>query len=160
MVEEKRDDEAGDPIKMLLEESLTRQRNEMMDNFAQILRRMPTATDAPSTSIHFRGATPFKVQVNFDIPLFEGKIDADALEKWLSLLEGYFYVQKHFDSENITFALLKSLSHVRDWWDGYCKRHAKDESEIFKTEPTWASFVDVVKEDFDPVGNYDDQYTR
>jgi hypothetical protein len=32
MVEEKRDDGAGDPIKMLLEESLTRQRNEMMDN--------------------------------------------------------------------------------------------------------------------------------
>ena len=35
--EENRDDGAGDPIKMLLEEALTRQRNEMMDNFAQIL---------------------------------------------------------------------------------------------------------------------------
>ena len=76
--EEKRDDEAGDLIKMLLREALMRQRNEMMDNFAQILRRMLTATDAPSTSSHFGGATPFKVQVNFDIPLFEGKIDANA----------------------------------------------------------------------------------
>ena len=38
MAEEKRHDGAGDPIKMLLEEALARQRNEMMDNFAQILR--------------------------------------------------------------------------------------------------------------------------
>jgi hypothetical protein len=37
MGDEKNDDGGGDPIKMLLEESLTRQRNEMIDNFAQIL---------------------------------------------------------------------------------------------------------------------------
>ena len=73
MAEEKRDDGAGDPIKMLLEEALVRQRNKMMDNFAQILRRMPAATEGASSSSHFRGSTPFKVQVNFDIPLFEGR---------------------------------------------------------------------------------------
>ena len=41
---------------------------------------MPTTVDAPSTSNRFGGVTPFKVQVNFDIPLFEVKIDADALK--------------------------------------------------------------------------------
>jgi len=41
MAEEKRDDGAGDPIKSLLEEALERQRNEMMDSFAQILQRVP-----------------------------------------------------------------------------------------------------------------------
>jgi hypothetical protein len=95
MAEEKRDDKAGDPFKTLLEEALVRQRNEMMDNFAQILRRLPMAVaEASSTRSHFASATPFKVQVNFDIPLFEGQIDADALEKWLNLLEGYYSVQK------------------------------------------------------------------
>jgi len=59
----------------------------MMDNFAQILRRLlVAATEASSTSNHFASATPFKVQVNFDITLFEGQIDVDALEKWLNLL--------------------------------------------------------------------------
>jgi hypothetical protein len=62
--DEKKDDGAGDPIKMLLEEALAQQRNEMMDNFAQILRRLPTG-EASSSGCH---ATPFKVQVNFDIP--------------------------------------------------------------------------------------------
>ena len=52
---------------------------------------------------------PFKVQINFHIPIFEGQIDADALEKWLNLLEGYFSVHNFSDRENITFALLKAL---------------------------------------------------
>ena len=70
---------------------------------------MPIETETPSTIIHFGGVTPFKVQVNFDIPLFEGQIDADALEKWLSLLEGYFFVQKFSNTEKTTFMVLKSL---------------------------------------------------
>jgi hypothetical protein len=78
-----------------------------------------TVAEASSTSSHFRGATPFKVQVNFDIPLFEGQIDADALENWLNMLEGYYSIKKISDSEKITFALLKSIPHVRSWWEGY-----------------------------------------
>jgi hypothetical protein len=61
-------------------------------NFSQILRCLSITTDASSSSSHFGGTAPFKVQVNFDIPVFEGQIDADALEKWLNLLEGYFSV--------------------------------------------------------------------
>ena len=94
MAEEKRDDGAGDPIKSLLEEALERQRNEMKDSFVQILQWMPAAASASSTSSRFGDANPFKVQVNFDIPLFEGNIDADTLDNWLNVLEGYFYVHK------------------------------------------------------------------
>jgi hypothetical protein len=43
--------------------------------------------EAYSSSGH---ATPFKVWVNFEIPLFEGLIDAYVVDKWLNLLEGYF----------------------------------------------------------------------
>jgi hypothetical protein len=161
MVEEKRDDRARDPFNMLLEEALVRKSNEMMEKFAQILRRLPmAAAEAYSTSNHFASATPFKVQFNFDIPLFEGQIDADAIEKWLNLLEGYYSVQKFSDNEKITFALLKYLPHVRAWWEGYWERYTMDESTLFGREPTWATFVDSLKEDFYPVGNYDDQYMR
>ena len=62
------------PIKIFLEEALEKQRNTMMDNFAQILQRLPTG-GASASSSHFGGATPFKVQVNFDIPIFDGRID-------------------------------------------------------------------------------------
>jgi hypothetical protein len=109
MVGEKKYDRIGDPFKMLLEESLTQQRNEMMDSFAQILRQLPTG-DTSSSSI---GATPFKVQINFDIPIFEGHIDAYAVDKWLNLLEGYFSVHNFSNREKITFALFKVVPHVR-----------------------------------------------
>jgi hypothetical protein len=58
------------------------QRNEMMVIFTQILRRIPTC-DVYSSS---EGTTPFKVKIKFDIPLFEGHIDADDVEKWFNLL--------------------------------------------------------------------------
>ena len=84
-----------------------------MDDFAQILRQLPTGS-ASSSSSHSGGATPFKVQVNFDIPIFEGQIDADAIDIWLNLLEWYFSVHDFSDREKIIFALLKAAPHVKD----------------------------------------------
>jgi hypothetical protein len=60
----KKDYGARDPFKLLLEESLVEQRNELMDKFAQILRQLHIG-DTSSSSGH---TTPFKVQVIFDIP--------------------------------------------------------------------------------------------
>ena len=72
MGDKKKDEGAGYPIKILLEEALAKQRNGMMDNFAQILQRLATG-GASASSNHSGGVTPFKVQVNFDIPIFEGQ---------------------------------------------------------------------------------------
>jgi hypothetical protein len=53
----------------------------MMENFAHILQCLPIETCTSSSSDHYGGTSPFKVQFNFDIPIFEGQIDADSLEK-------------------------------------------------------------------------------
>jgi hypothetical protein len=82
----------------------------MMDNFTQILRRLPTCDTSSSSG----GATPFKVHINLDIPIFEGHIDVDDVEKWLNLLEGYFSFHNFSNREKITFALLKVIPHVKD----------------------------------------------
>ena len=66
MGDENKDEGIEDPIKMLLEEALEKQRNAMMDNFAHILQRLPTG-GASASSSHSGSATPFKVQVKFDI---------------------------------------------------------------------------------------------
>jgi hypothetical protein len=58
-----------------------------MDNFTQMLRRFPMG-EASALGGH---ETPFKVQVNFYIRLFEGLIDVNVVDKWLNLLEGYFW---------------------------------------------------------------------
>jgi hypothetical protein len=78
----------------------------------------------------------------------------------LNLLEGYYFIQKNSDSEKITITLLKSLPHVRPWWEFYWERHIVDESTLFGREPTCAAFVDALKEEFYLIRNYDDQYMR
>lgn len=86
MEKQKKDEGAGDPFKILLEEALERQRNAMLDNFAQILNQMLTC-DAYSYGNHTGGITPFKVQLNFDIPIFECQIDVDIVDRCFHLVE-------------------------------------------------------------------------
>ena len=132
----------------------------MMNNFSQILRWLLTTTYASTSSGHFGGTAPFKVQVNFEIAIFECQIDVDALDKWVNLLEGYFSVYNFSDIEKIAFSLLKVVPHVKGWWETYYEQASTEESEMFGTEPTWASFVDTLKGKYFPFGNYEDQYMR
>jgi hypothetical protein len=149
-------DGIGDHFKLLIEEALTQQRNKMMDSFMQILWRLPTR----DTSSSNRGSAPFKVQINFDIPIFEGHIDEDIVEKWLNLLEGYFSVHNFSNKEKITFALLKALTHVKDWWETFYEKKEIEESSLFSVMATWESFRDAIKEQYYPVGSYDNLYTK
>jgi hypothetical protein len=84
----------------------------------------------------------------------------NALEKWLNILEGYFSIHNFFNREKITFVLLKVVPHVKYWWETYWDKNSTEESGIFEVEPTWDFFMDVVKEQYYLVGNYDDQYMR
>jgi hypothetical protein len=152
--------EHDDPINLLLEQALTRQRDEMMENFSHILQCLLIASGTSSSRSHFGGTSPFKVQVNFYIPVFEGQIDAEALEKWLTLLEGYFSVYNFSDKEKFTFTLLKALPHVKHWWETYWEQSSIEEFGIYGVDPTWEFFVDAVKEQYYPVDNYEDQYMR
>jgi hypothetical protein len=127
-----------------------------MDKFMQILRQLPTR-DASSSS---GGTTPFKVQINFDIPIFEGQIDDNSIDKWLNLLEGYFFVHNFFDREKITCVLLKVVPHVKVLWETFYEKKEIEGSTLFVVAPTWVSFRDVIKEQYYLVGSYDDLYTR
>ena len=70
MAKENKNDGADDPINLLLEQALTQQRDEMMENFSHILQCLPIAIGTYSSNNYFGGTSPFKVQVNFDIPVF------------------------------------------------------------------------------------------
>ena len=59
MVEGKKDEGAGDPVKILLEDALEKQRNAMMDKFSRILQRLPTGGTSTSRKIQHQ------VQQNF-----------------------------------------------------------------------------------------------
>jgi hypothetical protein len=132
---------------MLLEECLTQKRNKMIDSFTQILRRLLTS----DTSSSSRGTTPFKVQIKFYIPIFEGHIDIDDVDKWLNLLKGYFSIHNFLNREKITFALLKAIPHVKYLWETFCEKKEIEEPSLFTITTTWESFRDAIKEQYYPV---------
>jgi hypothetical protein len=154
-----KDEGAGDPIKIFLEEDLEKQSNAMMDNFTQILQRLPIGGASASNS-HSGGTTPFKVQENFVIPIFDGQIYADVVDRWLNLLEGYFLAHDFFDREKILSSLLKVACHVKEWWETYCEKKDEEEPSLFSVIPTWNSFRDTIKEQYYPVGSYEDTYIQ
>jgi len=111
-----------------------------MLSFQNVVVRIPQATDerddgqlcpdrsalpkgdaSPSRS-YSRSTTSFKVQVKFQIPILEGHIDANIVDKWLNMLEGYFSFHDFYSQENISFALLKVPPIVKDWWEMYCEK--------------------------------------
>jgi hypothetical protein len=53
MVEENKNDGADDSINMLLEKALTRQRDEMTENFSHILQCLPISKGTYSSKNHF-----------------------------------------------------------------------------------------------------------
>jgi hypothetical protein len=72
MEEENKNGRENDFINLLLEQALTQKRDEMMENFSHIIQHLSITTGASSSSEHFGGTSPFKVQFNFYIPIFEG----------------------------------------------------------------------------------------
>jgi hypothetical protein len=131
----------------------------MMDNFSQILQRFPTGSTSASNN-HSGGTTSFKVQVNFYIPIFDGQIDADVIDRWLNILEGYFSVHDFFDWEKIIFPLFKAAPHVKEWWETYCEKNDEEDPSLFSVIPTCNSFQDTIKEQYYPMGIYEDKYIQ
>jgi len=116
--------------------------------------------DASTSNSHSRGSTPFKVQVNFDIPIFEGQIDVGIVDKWLNLLEGHFSVHDFSRREKITISLLKATPHVKDWWETYYEQKDESTNSLFSVAPSWNSFQDAIKEQYYTVGSYEDKYIK
>jgi hypothetical protein len=73
MVEENKNYRANDSINMLLEQALMQQRDINDGDFFPHPSSLPVTTDTSSSSDHFGGTSPFKVQVNFDIPYLKDR---------------------------------------------------------------------------------------
>jgi hypothetical protein len=62
--------------------------------------------------------------------------------------------------ENITFALLKVVPHVKDWWENLYEKKETKEPSLFTVTDTWESFKDAIKEQYYPIESYGELYTK
>ena len=150
---------SDDAMKKLLEEALNKQQEEMLSQFTLLQNQQASRSRTP-----FHGITPFKVQVNFDIPNFEGKVDAKAVDNWLEKLERYFSINNFLDAEKITFSLLKAKTHVKLAWETKFidKEHELSDEiglEIYLyKKPTWEEFVEYINEAYLVEDVYEQKY--
>ena len=102
--------------------------------------------------------------MNSDIPNFEGKVDVDAVDNWLSKLEWYFSPNNFFTIEKITFSLLKAENHIKLAWETRVlnkESEAGEELEILSDKkPTWGEFVGYIKESYLLEDVYENKYTE
>jgi len=76
------------------------------------------------------------------------------------MLESYFSIHDFSSWEKIIFTLLKAAPHVKDWWETYCEQKDESIGSLFSVAPTWNSFRDAIKEQYNFFGSYEDQYIK
>lgn len=121
-----------------------------MDNFPQILCWLPLGEEYLSSS-HFRVATPFKVQVQFDIPIFEGLIEAIVVDTWLNLLEGYFSVHNFSNRNNILFCSSNIPPTLRIGEKPTMSKGSRRNPHYFHLHPLGNIFETVLRNNITPL---------
>ena len=54
----------------------------------------------------------------------------------------------------------KSPPHVKDWWETYSEQEGEGEPSLLSAAPTWNYFQDAIKEQYYPMGSYDEKYIQ
>nr|CAD1835497.1 unnamed protein product [Ananas comosus var. bracteatus] len=104
-------------------------------------------------SVAERRSKPFKVEAKFEIPNYNGIVDAEKLDVWLDQLETYFDLYNYSNAEKVTFAKLKLVGHALTWWKATLQTSANEDF-------TWSLFKRLICQEFYPMGYEEERWKR
>ncbi|TXG50795.1 hypothetical protein EZV62_023319 [Acer yangbiense] len=110
-------------------------------------------TETDEEEIKVNSMKNLKVDFKVDIPVYDGIINAEKLDRWIDRLEIYYTVNKYSKSQKIKFASLKLSSHALTWWKSYRKRH--NVSDL-----TWKKFKILLRKQFYPIGYVEERWYK
>ena len=96
--------------------------NEVFVRFTSSLG-LNSVSDQPRST--FDKVSPFKVQINLDLPNLEGKIYVDSVDDWIQQLECHFFVNQLSKAEKVTIASLKMLTSMHCQWENLLNKREK-----------------------------------
>ena len=78
-----------------------------------------TSSQTPPHYPKGHGKTPFlKLDINFELPMYNGEVNAEKLDNWVCQLEVYCRIQNIKDDETkIYLASLRLESDTLIWWE-------------------------------------------
>ncbi|OMO60967.1 hypothetical protein CCACVL1_23781 [Corchorus capsularis] len=84
----------------------------------------------------------FKMEVRIEIPIYDGELDPEKLNRWIKQLEVYFSTKPYTNQQKISFARLRLGNHAVTWWESF---NSGLEAEGMAPIQTWQEFTASIK---------------
>jgi hypothetical protein len=100
------------------------------------------------------GKTPsqipsLKLDIKFELPIYNGEVNAEKLDNWIRQIEVYCRIQKiQNDETKIQLASLRLDSATLIWWESKTQEEMKKHGKIFLS---WNDFIIAIKKQFYPL---------
>jgi hypothetical protein len=100
------------------------------------------------------GKTPLqipslKLDIKFELPLYNGEVNAEKLDNWIRQIEVYSRIQKIQDDETkIQLASLRLDGSTLIWWESKTQEEMKKNGNFFLS---WNDFIIAIKKQFYPL---------
>ena len=111
-----------------------------------------SSSSSTSSSVHQShkskntGKSPFlKLDVKFELLMFNGEFNAENLDNWIRQLEVYLRIQNHDDDTKIQLASLRMEGATLVWWEAKTKEEIKKHGKIILS---WTDFITTIKQLF------------
>jgi hypothetical protein len=94
-----------------------------------------------------------KLDVKFELPIYDGEVNAERLDNWVRQMEVYCSVQQIKDeATQIKLASLRLASTSLIWWQSKLQNKRQQVGNVF---PSWKSFISSLRKQFYPLGYKD-----
>ena len=107
----------------------------------------PPETHQTFSSSHICHSSPnmpyFKLDVKFELPIYNGDLDAEKLDNWIKQLEVYCRVQGITDDPSrIQLATLRMSGMALTWWESKIQQDLRKNGKIISV---WNEFIEVLR---------------
>jgi hypothetical protein len=91
-----------------------------------------------------------KLDVKFELPMYNGEVNAEKLDNWVRQMEVYCSVQQINDeATKIKLASLRLAGTTLIWWQSKLQHGTQQIGNVF---PSWKDFIFALRKQFYPLG--------
>ena len=90
-----------------------------------------------------------KLNVKFELPMFNGEVNVEKLDNWIRQLEAYLRIQNFHDEDTkIQLASFIIEGATLVWWEAKKNEEIKKYGKIILS---WTNFIIAIKQQFYPL---------
>ena len=91
-----------------------------------------------------------KLDVKFEIPIYDGEMNLEKLDNWIKQLEVYCRIQNiSSDKTKIQLATLRMGGTTLIWWESKTQIDVKRKGKVISS---WSKFLKALRKQFYPLG--------